>query len=245
MKLTPSLNVFLRVARELGPNIIRDQHELAHLQASVKDPAGFAQRTLELTHKTFAAQMARLKPDMSIVYLHAEHPVIPAGVEEVVVVKLLDGIHNLAHNLPFIANYFGYFRSTNEGWVERSALIDNPLLKESYYAEAEGVAHLEEYNLDRANIRKLAVSQRQGLASWLFHGEHDLSSLAAGAKQVNMGSEILATGMMAAGRFDATPLTMFNNIPLGGVLVKQAGGELIKKQGITIAVSGEIAKLCK
>lgn len=242
MKLSPSLNVFLRIARELGPNIIRDQHELAHLQSSVKDPAGFVQRTLERTHRTFAVQMARLKPDMPLVYLHAEQPIIPAGVNEVVIVKLLDGIHNLAHNLPFIANYFGYFKATSEGWIEQSALIDNPLLKESYYADASGIAHLEEYSLDRASTRKLSVSQRQHPDSLLLHSANPLAQIYVGAKQINMGSDLLATAMMAAGRFDAASVAMFNNIPLGGVLVNQAGGRLSSKSGAMIACTPEIAK---
>lgn len=228
------LTVIDRAARKTAPKLRRDFGEVENLQVSRKGPADFVSMADKRAEATLVEELRKARPDWSFLLEEggeiAGDPLKPRWI-----IDPLDGTTNFLHGIPHFAISIAVQepRPGGGGWGEiTTALVYQPLTDESYWAEKNRGAWLQD--------RRLRVSARRDLSEAListgipFLGHGDLAQWArifgavgpsvAGIRR--FGSAALDLAHVAAGRYDGFWESGLQpwDVAAGILLVREAGG---------------------
>jgi len=223
-----------RAARKAGKRLRRDFGEVEHLQVSRKAPTDFVTKAHQASERTLYEELGTVRPGWGFVFEEAGiiegEPDKPRWV-----VDPLDGTTNFIHGLPHFAISIAVQepRLDGNGWGEvTTALVYQPITDESFWAEKNRGAWI--------NDRRLRVSSRRNLGDSLIatgmpfagHGDHGewrkiyaaLGPQIAGIRR--FGAASLDLAWLAAGRYEAfweRGLSPWNTAA-GCLLVRESGG---------------------
>ena len=246
MALSALIRVMERAARKAGQRLRRDFGEVEHLQVSRKGPADFVTKADQASERTLYDELGKARPGWGFVLEEAGviegEPDKPRWI-----IDPLDGTSNFIHSLPHFAISVAAQepRPDGKGWGEvTAALVYQPLTDESFWAEKNQGAWL--------NDRRLRVSSRRNLAESLiatgipFAGRGDsdewsriygaLAPQVAGIRRYGAASLDLA--WLAAGRYEAfweKGLSPWDTAA-GCLLVREAGGFVTDWRGRSLPV---------
>ncbi len=225
--LSPILNLMVKAVRRASSSLLRDFHEISHLQLSKKGPGDFVSSADLMVEKKLIALLQEAKPEFGI--LSEECGEIPAknGSPYRWVIDPIDGTTNFIHAIPTFAISLALMR----GDEVLDAVIFNPVVNELYYAEKGQGAFVMRPTGDerlRVSVRNNAETTITAInPAFLATCPEIVATLLKknAAIRIN-GSTTLALASVASGQFDAF---MENRIHLwdivtGYLLVKEAGG---------------------
>jgi myo-inositol-1(or 4)-monophosphatase len=227
------VRVMERAARKAGNRLRRDFGEVEHLQVSRKGPADFVSKADQVAERTLYDELLYARPDWGFVL--EEGGTIEGDPDKPRwIVDPLDGTSNFLHGIPHFAISIAVQEpKPGGGWGEVSAaLVYQPILDETYWAEKSRGAWLQD--------ARLRVSARSRLSDALIgtgipfqgHGDFDEWSKIFGAigPQVagirRFGAASLDLAWLAQGRFDGFWESGLNDwdTAAGCLLVREAGG---------------------
>ncbi|MGE3690609.1 MAG: inositol monophosphatase [Novosphingobium sp.] len=230
-----------RAARKAGQRLRRDFGEVEHLQVSRKGPADFVSKADRRAERTLYEELKAVRPDWG--FLLEESGEIDMDPEKPRwVIDPLDGTSNFLHGIPHFAISIAAQepKLDGSGWGEvTAALVYNPITDESFWAEKNRGAWLQD--------KRLRVSGRRHLDESListgipFAGAGDpaewsaiynaLAPQVAGIRR--FGAAALDLAWVAAGRYEGfweSGLQSWDTAA-GCLLVREAGGFVTDWQG--------------
>jgi len=227
------IRVMERAARKAGGRLRRDFGEVEHLQVSRKGPADFVAKADQIAERTLYDELLYARPDWGFV-LEEGGTIEGDPTKPRWVVDPLDGTSNFLHGIPhFAISIAAQEPKPGGGWGEVSAaVIYQPILDETYWAEKSSGAWLQDARLRvsaRSHLSDALIatgipSQGQGdLDEWskAFGG---IGPQVAGIRR--LGAASLDLAWLAAGRFDGFWESGLNDweTAAGCLLVREAGG---------------------
>jgi len=232
---SPLINVMERAARKAGRGLVRDFGEVEQLQVSPKGPGDFVSSADLKAESVLKEELGRARPDFG--FLMEEDGDTPGRDEtQRWIVDPLDGTVNFLHGIPHFCISIAVEQvSMSAGRARRdiiAGLVYNPLTDESYWADKNQGAYL--------NDRRMRVSGRRRMDEALIavglpglgSDEHDtalariraLMAKAGGLRR--FGCAALDLAFVAAGRFDGYWQEGLGpwDLAAGLLLVREAGG---------------------
>lgn len=241
MALSGLINVMERAARKAGHRLRRDFGEIEHLQVLRKGPADFVSKADQASERTLYDELGAMRPGWG--FLLEEGGEIEGELDKPRwVIDPLDGTSNFLHGLPHFAISIAAQepRLDGKGWGDVvAALVYQPITDESFWAEKNRGAWLQDKRLRVSGRRKLDESL---IATGIpFRGAGDpeqwmavygaLGSQVAGIRRYGAASLDLA--WLAAGRYEGfweSGLSPWDTAA-GCLLVREAGGFVTDWQG--------------
>ena len=240
------IRVMEKAARKAGQRLRRDFGEVEHLQVSRKGPADFVSKADQRAERTLYDELLLARPDWGFVL--EEGGVIEGNPDSPRwIIDPLDGTSNFLHGIPHFAISIAVQERKLDGsdWGDvTAALVYQPITDESYWAERNRGAWLQD--------RRLRVSSRRHLDESLiatgipFAGRGDapewtriygaLAPQVAGIRR--FGAASLDLAWVAAGRFDAfweSDLASWDTAA-GCLLVREAGGFVTDWRGTSLPI---------
>jgi myo-inositol-1(or 4)-monophosphatase len=212
--------------------LLRDFNELENLQVSVKTNKTFVTSADLRTDKLLRKDLSFARPSYSIV-TEESGEIIGEDTTYKWVVDPLDGTFNYMHGFPHWA--ISIALKKNDEVI--AAVTYDPVKNEMFWAEKGCGAYL--------NDRKIRVSNRNKLDDLLI----SLGNLPGSTKSLTQsvrksGSMTLDMAYLAAGRVDvlySTPNSNEWDIAAGMLLIKEAGGVLLDKNGRSTQFGKDLA----
>ncbi len=240
------IRVMEKAARKAGQRLRRDFGEVEHLQVSRKGPADFVSKADQRAERTLYDELLLARPEWGFVL--EEGGVIEGNPDSPRwIIDPLDGTSNFLHGIPHFAISIAVQERKLDGsdWGDvTAALVYQPITDESYWAERNRGAWLQD--------RRLRVSSRRHLDESLiatgipFAGRGDapewtriygaLAPQVAGIRR--FGAASLDLAWVAAGRFDAfweSDLASWDTAA-GCLLVREAGGFVTDWRGTSLPI---------
>ena len=234
MAIPGIIRVMEKAARKAGQRLRRDFGEVEQLQVSRKGPADFVSMADHRAEQTIREELAVVRPDWG--FLLEEGGVVEGRPDKPRwIVDPLDGTSNFLHGIPHFAISIAVQepRPDGRGWGEiSSGLVYQPVTDESFWAEKNGGAWLQDRRLRVSGRRRLDESLiATGIpfagagnpAEWCAIYQA-LAPQVAGIRR--FGSAALDLAWVAAGRFDGyweRGLQPWDTAA-GCLLVREAGG---------------------
>lgn len=235
MNYSPHLNVMIKAARKSAKGLLRDFGELTNLQVSEKGANDFVSTADYRSEKIIIEELEKARPDYSI--LSEEIGEINKDSDYRWIIDPLDGTVNFLHALPLFCISIALEKKISKDRTEIiAAVIEAPMLGETYIAEKGGGAWIENNGVSLSNKQKLRVSARNNIKHALIAGgfdydnEYDLK-LVQNLTRNNMslrvlGSTALSLAYLSSGRCDIfiKRQEKYWDIAAGMLLVREAGG---------------------
>ena len=212
--ISPNLNIMIKACEKASKVIIRDFGEVENLQVAKKGPRDFVTKTDKRVEEILIEELTKAKKSYS--FLSEESGKIENNDKDKIwIIDPIDGTTNFMHGIPHFAISIA-LKIDNE---IKSALINDPIKNEIYFAEQNNGAYL--------NNQRIRVSKKNNLEDCLF------SSNSRGLKfaypELNMrnsGCAALDLAYVGSGKLDGY---FHNNINLwdiaaGILIVEEAGG---------------------
>lgn len=225
--LSPMLNLMVKSVRRASSSLLRDFHEVSHLQLSKKGPGDFVSSADLMVEKKLISLLKEAKPDFGV--LSEECGTIAPQNDSPYcwVIDPIDGTTNFIHAIPTFAISLALMR----GDEVLDAVIFNPVLNELYYAEKGQGAFVMRPTGDE----RLRVSARRNMETavislnpaFLLNYPKVVDSFLKEHSAVRMnGSTTLALASVAAGQSDLFMESRVHvwDVATGYLLVKEAGG---------------------
>lgn len=256
---SPLVNVMERAARKAGRRLVRDFGEVEQLQVSPKGPGDFVSAADLKSEDILREELGRARPDFG--FLMEESGEIPGhDASQRWIVDPLDGTINFLHGIPRFCISIAVEQTTSSAGRERreiiAGLVYNPLTDESYWADKNQGAYL--------NDRRMRVSGRRRMDEALISigfppligadldpfltRARALMARAGGVRR--FGCAALDLAYVAAGRFEGYwqdglgPWDVAAGLLLvreaGGFVTDSAGGEDILESGTVIAANDSL-----
>ena len=228
-----------RAARKAGAKLRRDFNEVQHLQVSRKGPADFVSKADQQAERTIYDELSKARPDWG--FLMEEGGEI-AGAEGKprFIIDPLDGTSNFLHGIPHFAISIAVEETLANGKREiTSALVYQPMTDESFWAERNKGAWLQDQRLRVSGRRDMSEALIATGIPFLGHGDFAQWSRIFGAVAPEVagirryGAAALDLAWLAAGRFDAfweSDLSPWD-VAAGMLLVREAGGFITDYRG--------------
>lgn len=236
------ITVMERAARKAAPRLRRDFNEVENLQVSRKGPSDFVSNADFAAQETICEALHQARPHYGFLVEEGEEDgdTEPSGPRWIV--DPLDGTSNFLHGIPHFAISIAAEEVRADGTRDViAALVHQPLTGESYWAERNRGAWLQD--------RRLRVSARRDLGDCLIatgipfrgHGDHVRhgASMARIVPKVagirRFGAASLDLAWVAAGRYDGYWEEGLKpwDWAAGALLVREAGGFVTDYRGRT------------
>ena len=234
--LSPTLNLMVKAVRRASSSLLRDFHEVSHLQLSKKGPGDFVSSADLMTEKKLISYLQEAKPDYGVI--SEECGVIAPKNDSPYrwVIDPIDGTTNFIHANPTFAISLALMR----GDEVLNAVRFNPVLNELYYAEkGQGAFVMRPTGDERlrvSNRRSLETTVLSVNGSFLSAYPETLAELLKKNLSLRInGSTTLALAGVAAGQSDIFADSRIHlwDIVTGYLLVKEAGGIIQSWSGKT------------
>jgi myo-inositol-1(or 4)-monophosphatase len=232
---SPLINVMERAARKAGRGLVRDFGEVEQLQVSPKGPGDFVSSADLKAETVLKEELGRARPDFG--FLMEESGETPGRDDtQRWIVDPLDGTVNFLHGIPHFCISIAVEQVNHSAGRARrdviAGLVYNPLTDESYWADKNQGAYL--------NDRRMRVSGRRRLDEALISiglpglgvDDHEaalarIAALMAKAGGVRrLGCAALDLAFVAAGRYEGYWQENLGpwDLAAGLILVREAGG---------------------
>ena len=216
------ITVMTKAAVKASKGLLRDFNELENLQVSVKTNKTFVTSADLRTDKLLRKDLSFARPSYSIL-TEESGEIVGEDLTYKWVVDPLDGTFNYMHGFPHWAISIALKKKDEV----IAAVTYDPVKNEMFWAEKGCGAYL--------NDRKIRVSNKTKLDDLLI----SLGNLPGTPKSLTQsirksGSMTLDMAYLAAGRVDVLYCTPDSNewdIAAGMLLIKEAGGVLLDKNG--------------
>lgn len=245
------ITVMEKAARKAAPRLRRDFNEVEQLQVSRKGPSDFVSNADHAAEKTIMEVLRQARPDYGFLVEEGGETIGEPGRPRWIV-DPLDGTTNFLHGIP----HFAISIAVEDKGEIIAGLIYQPLTDESFWAERNGGAWLQD--------RRLRVSARRDLGDCViatgipFQGHGNYSQQAAIMEAVSpqiagirrFGAAALDLAWVAAGRYDgyweadlhpwdwAAGMLLVREA--GGYVTDFRGGDRMFDRGEMVAANGEI-----
>jgi myo-inositol-1(or 4)-monophosphatase len=245
------ITVMEKAARKAAPRLRRDFNEVEQLQVSRKGPSDFVSNADHAAEKTIMEVLRQARPDYGFLVEEGGETIGEAGRPRWIV-DPLDGTTNFLHGIP----HFAISIAVEDKGEIIAGLIYQPLTDESFWAERNGGAWLQD--------RRLRVSARRDLGDCVIatgipfqgHGNYAQHSaiMEAVSPQIagirRFGAAALDLAWVAAGRYDgyweadlhpwdwAAGMLLVREA--GGYVTDFRGGDRMLDRGEMVAANGEI-----
>ncbi len=224
---SPTVTVMMDAARAAGRRLIRDFGEVENLQVSRKGPSDFVSAADKKAEEIIRKSLEKTRPGYGFL-LEEGGEVLGSDKTHRFIIDPLDGTLNFLHGIPHFAVSIGLER---EGKL-RAGVVHDPMRNETFWAEENQGAWLDNKRLRVASRRKLSEAVVTTGIPQLGKdgGEKFIDELARVRAEVaavrRFGSAALDLAWVAAGRFDGfweRGLQLWD-IAAGFVLMQEAGG---------------------
>ena len=233
MFFPPDIQVMMDAVSRARRGLIRDFYEVENLQASLKGTQEFVTVADTKSETKILEVLQEARPKFSV--LSEEAGEIKGRDSDCrFIVDPLDGTFNFMHGLHYFAISIALEKITDGSSEIVAAVVDAPILKETFWAQKGHGAYVETADLQRIKMR---VSSRSALQRSLF----GFGSLYYGgdkqAKVIDLmrknhihlrctGASALDLAYLAAGKFDCYFQSQISpwDIAAGILLIKEAGG---------------------
>ena len=225
--LSPILNLMVKAVRYASSSLLRDFHEVSHLQLSKKGPGDFVSSADLMVEKKLVSFLQDAKPDYGILSEECGSIAPKNDSPYCWVIDPVDGTTNFIHALPTFSISLALMRGDDV----LDAVIFNPVLNELYYAEKGQGAFVMRPTGDE----RLRVSSRRNMEmtitsinpAFLLNHPKVVEAFLKDNSAVRInGSTTLAMASVAAGQSDVFLENRVHlwDIATGYLLVKEAGG---------------------
>ncbi len=224
---SPTVTVMMDAARAAGRRLIRDFGEVENLQVSRKGPSDFVSAADKKAEEIIRKSLEKTRPGYGFL-LEEGGEVLGSDKTHRFIIDPLDGTLNFLHGIPHFAVSIGLER---DGKL-RAGVVHDPMRNETFWAEENQGAWLDNKRLRVASRRKLSEAVVTTGIPQLGKdgGEKFIDELARVRAEVaavrRFGSAALDLAWVAAGRFDGfweRGLQLWD-IAAGFVLMQEAGG---------------------
>ena len=224
---SPTVTVMMDAARAAGRRLIRDFGEVENLQVSRKGPSDFVSAADKKAEEIIRKSLEKTRPGYGFL-LEEGGEVLGSDKTHRFIIDPLDGTLNFLHGIPHFSVSIGLER---DGKL-RAGVVHDPMRNETFWAEENQGAWLDNKRLRVASRRKLSEAVVTTGIPQLGKdgGEKFIDELARVRAEVaavrRFGSAALDLAWVAAGRFDGfweRGLQLWD-IAAGFVLMQEAGG---------------------
>lgn len=211
------INFILKSISKSSRYLFRDYYELELQQSLRVINTDFIQRSFDKCQERLAEQLPNFEEKLKF-------EIIP--IEET---------ENFAHAIPFFAIVVVAYKEASD--VPDAAVIDFPVLGESYFAEKGDSAWMMKHNSEMHNAsRRLKSSQRK--SDLLFLTDDDSKSHENATKR-NFGSIAYSICMVAAGKADAAHFDEAHPtlVKAARLFMQESGGKVTEEKGLAFSNS--------
>jgi myo-inositol-1(or 4)-monophosphatase len=241
MAVSAIIRLMEKAARKAGQRLRRDFGEVEHLQVTRKGPADFVSKADQASERTLYDELRAVRPDWGFVL--EEGGIIEGDPDKPRwVIDPLDGTSNFLHGIPHFAISIAAQepKLDGSGWGDViAALVYQPITDESYWAEKNRGAWLQDRRLRVSGRRRLDESLiATGIpfagagnpAEWtaIYNA---LAPQVAGIRR--FGAASLDLAWVAAGRYEGfweSGLKPWDTAA-GCLLIREAGGFITDWRG--------------
>ena len=230
------VGVMLRAVRRSSKGLVRDFNEIRYLKSSYTAASEFTRAAYARSSKIIAEELSEYKQGLEILYDGSRDARDPG--QTFWFVSTIDSRTNFMSGLPYFATMVALFKN---GEVI-AAVVDAPVLRETYYTE-KGFGSFSEssqsryarmYVTKRENICAAVVDCTAGCAKVrdIVHG------LAANHVVLRaMGSVILGFSYLCAGCYDAVVYSGISEhkASVGKLLIEGSKGSVSERNGLFVA----------
>lgn len=235
-----NINVMIRAAQKAARSLVRDFGEVEKLQVSEKGPANFVSIADTAAERIVREELTKARPEYAFLMEESGASGDPKA-EFRWIVDPLDGTTNFLHGIPHFAISIGL---EHKGEIVAGVIL-NPITDETFWAERNGGAFLDDQRLRVSARRRLTDAV---VATGIPHrgrGDHPafvkqlLSVMASVAGVRRFGAAALDLAYVAAGRCDAYWESGLGpwDIAAGMLIVREAGGLVTDFAGRSGAVA--------
>ena len=239
------IRVMERAARKAGSRLRRDFGEVEQLQVSRKGPSDFVSKADQSAERTLWDELRQARPDWGFV-LEEGGTIEGDPAKPRWIVDPLDGTSNFLHAIPhFAISIAAQEPKPGGGWGDViAALVYQPITDESFWAEKNSGAWLQDARLRVSGRRQLSEALIATGIPYQGHGDFEEWSriLAEIGPQVagirRFGSAALDLAWVAAGRYDGfweSDLQPWDTAA-GCLLVREAGGFVTDYRGRSLPI---------
>ena len=225
--LSPMLNLMVKAVRRASSSLLRDFHEVSHLQLSKKGPGDFVSSADLMVEKKLISLLQESKPDFGVLSEECGKIAAKNGSPYCWVIDPIDGTTNFIHAIPTFAISLALMR----GDEVLDAIIFNPVLNELYYAEkGQGAFVMRPTGDERLRVSSRCSMETAVISlnpAFLVNHPKIMDSFLKDHSAIRMnGSTTLALASVAAGQSDVFMESRIHlwDIATGYLLVKEAGG---------------------
>ncbi|MEQ1610227.1 MAG: inositol monophosphatase family protein [Hyphomonadaceae bacterium] len=227
---SPTVTVMMDAARAAGRRLIRDFGEVENLQVSRKGPSDFVSAADKKAEEIIRKSLEKTRPGYGFL-LEEGGAVEGSDKTHRFIIDPLDGTLNFLHGIPHFSVSIGLER---DGKL-RAGVVHDPMRNETFWAEENLGAWLDNKRLRVASRRKLSEAVvttgipqlgKDGAEKFIEELVRVRAEVAAVRR---FGSAALDLAWVAAGRFDGfweRDLQLWD-VAAGFVLVQEAGGAII------------------
>ena len=242
------LNIMSKAVRKAARSLIRDYGEICNLQTSRKSLQDFVNAAITRSERTIINELQLAKPEYSIISPKINN--FNPNCAFRWVINPLDGIGNFMRAQPFFSLSIGLEKTEHGSSHIVAAVVEAPIMGESYFSEKGGGAWLEKHAETLANKHRLRVSVTEQLnKTYLAINElnqlnnHYLSVFSDNKIIVRAtGAYDLALAYLAAGKLDCYVKISDEANSVANLLVLEAGGNIKINNELTIICNNDIDK---
>jgi myo-inositol-1(or 4)-monophosphatase len=264
MFFPPDIQVMMDAVSRARRGLIRDFYEVENLQVSLKGTKEFVTVADTKSETKILEVLQEARPKFN--FLSEEAGEIKGQDSNYrFIIDPLDGTFNFMHGFHYFAISIALEKTTDDGHSEIvAAVVDAPILKETFWAQKGHGAYVETADLQRIKMR---VSSRNRLERSLFgfgslyYGGDKQSKFIDLMRKNHIhlrctGASALDLAYLAAGKFDCYFQSKISpwDIAAGILLIKEAGGavsdivggdDMLARKEIIAANSGLFPALLK
>ena len=148
---SPTVTVMMDAARAAGRRLIRDFGEVENLQVSRKGPSDFVSAADKKAEEIIRKSLEKTRPGYGFL-LEEGGEVLGSDKTHRFIIDPLDGTLNFLHGIPHFAVSIGLER---DGKL-RAGVVHDPMRNETFWAEENQGAWLDNKRLRVASRRKLS-----------------------------------------------------------------------------------------
>jgi myo-inositol-1(or 4)-monophosphatase len=225
----------IKAVRKAARSLIRDFGELEYLQTSKKGLNDFVSLAYKRAEKILITELQNAR---HYGFLLKDGEIRGEDNSHRFIIDSLNGSTNFSHAIPFFCISLALEQINSTGKKEViAAVIEAPILGETFWAEKGSGAWIEKYNDNQMEANRMRVSGRKDIADSLMALGDSTEQYTCKQMIISnfskvkipvrvIGSSALSLAYVAAGRLDGFIQTDENlcDVAAGLMMVKEAGG---------------------